>query len=110
MSLFYQRTKLISGLLLVSYYVLVYILIVQISILKIRYARKEGIMAYQYQNKKGTMYYLHATDVVLKGSNLQKVIYYFAKEPGAKAINDLPNGYEVVENKRTGLPTLRKIR
>ncbi|MEM5835389.1 MAG: hypothetical protein QW040_00105 [Candidatus Aenigmatarchaeota archaeon] len=34
-------------------------------------------------------------------------IYYFSKDPTG-AIFDLPLGYEVVENPKTGMPFLRK--
>jgi len=34
-------------------------------------------------------------------------IFYFSKDP-TNAIFDLPLGYEVVENPKTGLPFLRK--
>ncbi|MEM5766173.1 MAG: hypothetical protein QW423_00850 [Candidatus Aenigmatarchaeota archaeon] len=34
-------------------------------------------------------------------------IYYFSKDP-ADAIFDLPPGYEVMENPKTGMPFLRK--
>lgn len=65
-------------------------------------------MAYTYTNKKGTKYYLHKTTVQLRGGNRQQVIYYFSRQAGEKAIDDLPEGFEVVENQRTGLPVLRK--
>ncbi|MEM5811518.1 MAG: hypothetical protein QW641_02850 [Candidatus Aenigmatarchaeota archaeon] len=35
------------------------------------------------------------------------IIYYFSEDP-ADALWDLPMGYEVVENEKTGLPMLRK--
>ncbi|MEM7821821.1 MAG: hypothetical protein QXX38_03370 [Candidatus Aenigmatarchaeota archaeon] len=34
-------------------------------------------------------------------------IYYFSKDP-TEAIFNLPPGYEVVENPKTGMPFLRK--
>ena len=64
-------------------------------------------MAYQYTNSKGTAYYLHMKEVKLRSGRLQ-VIYYFAKSPGPGAVDELPGGYTVVENKRTGLPVLKK--
>jgi hypothetical protein len=65
-------------------------------------------MAYSVKSKKsGRMYYLHTKDVTLKGGRKQR-IYYFAGVAGKNAINELPAGYEVMENKRTGLPMLRK--
>ena len=64
-------------------------------------------MAYSHTNKKGTTYYLHSKKVMLKGGR-EQTIYYFAKEVKAEACNDLPEGYIVVENPRTGLPILKK--
>jgi len=65
-------------------------------------------MAYTYTNKKGTMYHLHMKDVTLRGGNRKQTIYYFAKQPGMGAIDEVPMGFEVVENKKTGLPVLRR--
>lgn len=65
-------------------------------------------MAFQYTNKKGITYHLHKREVILKGSGKVQTIYFFGKIPGTGAIDDLPEGFEVVENPRTGLPTLRR--
>lgn len=64
-------------------------------------------MAYQYTNSKGTTYYLHSSDVKLRSGRMQK-IYYFSKQPGAKAVDEIPSGFKVVENERTGLPVLKR--
>lgn len=64
-------------------------------------------MAYSHTNSKGTTYFLHSKEVTLKGGRKQ-VIYYFAKEAKAGAVDSLPAGYKVVENQRTGLPILKK--
>lgn len=65
-------------------------------------------MAYSVTNSKGQTYYLHGKKVTLKGGRQQQ-IYYFAKEAKPQdALNSLPEAYEVTENKRTGLPMLRK--
>lgn len=65
-------------------------------------------MAYSVKSKKsGKTYYLHSKEVKLKGDRLQK-IYYFAGEAQDNALNDLPAGYTVVENEKTGLPMLKK--
>ena len=67
-------------------------------------------MAYSVKSQKsGKTYYLHTKEVKLAGNRLQK-IYYFAGEEKEGAIDALPEGYEVMENKRTGLPMLRKKR
>lgn len=65
-------------------------------------------MAYSVKSKKsGKTYYLHSKDVKLSG-NRNQTIYYFAGEAKSNALDSLPAGYEVMENKRTGLPMLRK--
>ena len=67
-------------------------------------------MAYSVKSKKsGKTYYLHSKDVKLAGGRIQ-TIYYFAGEAKKNALDELPEGYEVMENKRTGLPMLRKKR
>ena len=65
-------------------------------------------MAFSVKSKKsGKMYYLHSKEVILKGDRKQR-IYYFAGAAGEGALNELPAGYELMENARTGLPMLRK--
>ncbi len=53
-------------------------------------------MGYSHKNSKGLTYYLHQ-----KGR-----LFYFSKDP--KLGIELPVGYKVVENQRTGLPMLKK--
>ena len=62
-------------------------------------------MAYQYQNSKGVTYYLHARQA---GKNGTGKIYFFAKEIKDGAVDALPEGFEVVENEKTGLPILKR--
>lgn len=64
-------------------------------------------MAYMHKNSKGQSYFLHGKMVTLRGGRQQQ-IYYFAREEKKDALAAVPAGYEVVENKRTGLPMLRK--
>jgi len=65
-------------------------------------------MAYSVKSKKsGKTYYLHSKNVTLKGGRKQR-IYYFAGTAGADSLGDLPEGYTVIENARTGLPMLKK--
>ena len=65
-------------------------------------------MAYKVKSKKsGKTYHLHSKDVKLAGDRKQR-IYYFAGEEKKNAIDALPEGYEVTENQKTGLPMLRK--
>lgn len=58
-------------------------------------------------NKTGEAYYLHSKEVTLRGGRKQ-TIYYFAREEANAC--EIPAGYEVMENSRTGLPMLRKSR
>lgn len=64
-------------------------------------------MAYKHTNSRGQDYYLHMRDVTLKGGRVQR-IYFFAKKESEGAVDDLPAGYMVIENARTGLPILKK--
>lgn len=63
-------------------------------------------MAFRFRNSKGKDYYLHARKVELKGGRTQ-TLYFFAKEAGNGAMNEVPTGYEVAESKN-GLPVLKK--
>lgn len=64
-------------------------------------------MAYSHTNSKGVTYYLHKKDVTLRGGK-QQTIYYFAKDERPEAIDELPEGYTVVENPRNGFLTLKR--
>ncbi|MDR3646244.1 MAG: hypothetical protein P4L22_01745 [Candidatus Babeliales bacterium] len=68
-------------------------------------------MAFTVKSKKsGKDYNLHSKEVELSGGRKQR-IYYFAGEVTKEfALDKLPEGYEVTENERTGLPMLRKKR
>ena len=67
-------------------------------------------MAYSVQSKKtGESYILHSKDVTLRGGR-QQTIYFFARTEREGALDELPAGYEVMENSRTGLPMLRKAK
>ena len=66
------------------------------------------VLAYSVQSKKSDKtYYLHSKDVTLNGGRVQ-TIYYFAGTARDNALDELPAGYEIMENSRTGLPMLRK--
>ena len=66
-------------------------------------------MAYTVVSKKSSKtYHLHARQQVLKGGK-EVTLYYFGGEAKAGAIDALPD-MEVMENERTGLPMLRKIK
>ena len=65
-------------------------------------------MAFTVKSKKsGKTYNLHSKEVELSGGRKQR-IYYFAGTKSKDAIDEIPTGYETMENKRTGLPMLRK--
>ena len=65
-------------------------------------------MAYAHTSEmSGTTYYLHERVRELKGG--KKVsFYFFAKEVKDGSIEELPDGYKVVESDKTGLPMLKK--
>ena len=65
-------------------------------------------MAYAHTNSKGQTYILHSKEVTLRGGRKQ-VIFYFARDQRPEALDAIPEGYTVVENKKTGLPMLRRI-
>jgi hypothetical protein len=44
--------------------------------------------------------------VTLRGGRVQR-IFFFSKDPNGSI--DKPEGYEVVESKKTGLPLLKKV-
>lgn len=65
-------------------------------------------MAYSVQSSKtGETYYLHMRNVTLRGGRKQ-TIYFFARDVRDGALDALPDKYMVMENKRTGLPMLKK--
>ncbi len=57
--------------------------------------------------KTGQPYYLHRKEVTLRGGRLQ-TIYFFGKEAKEGAVDQLPPGYSIGENSKTGLPILKK--
>jgi hypothetical protein len=64
-------------------------------------------MAWSHVNRSGETYYLHAKQVTLRGGRLQ-TIYFFARQIRDGALDELPAGYQVVENERTGMLVLKK--
>jgi hypothetical protein len=54
-----------------------------------------------FKNKKGKKFWLH---IKIKGKSK---IYYFSKDPRG-ALRDIPKGYQVFEEPKTGLPFLKK--
>ncbi len=66
---------------------------------------------YSVKSKKsGKEYFLHSKEVTLKGGRKQVIFWFSGKDKIRKdlALDDLPAGYKVVENARTGLPMLKK--
>ncbi len=57
--------------------------------------------------KSGKTYYLHGRKQELKGGK-SVTLYFFAGEVKEGALEALPDGYEIQENERTGLPLLKK--
>jgi hypothetical protein len=67
-------------------------------------------MAFTTVSKKsGKTYHLHARKQKLKGGQ-EVTLYYFGGEAKEGAIDAVPAGMEIMENERTGLPMLRKIK
>jgi len=60
---------------------------------------------FSHRNSKGQEYWLHSKDVKLRGGKVQR-IYYFSKSSSGST--DMPDGYKVIESKRTALPLLKK--
>lgn len=64
---------------------------------------------YTYTNKKnGRMYTLYTRTVMLKGGRNQRIYFFSSTKPKSGDMCDLPSGYKVVENPKTGLPFLKK--
>lgn len=63
-------------------------------------------MAFAYTNSKGQTYYLHSSETTLKNGR-QQTIYFFKKEVGNGALDEVPAGRQVAES-RNGLPVLKK--
>ncbi|HET6243715.1 MAG: hypothetical protein H0V01_08335 [Bacteroidetes bacterium] len=64
-------------------------------------------MAYSHKNSRGQTYYLHSRKAG-RGGTSNRDLFFFAKEPRESALDKLPEGYEVIESERTGLPILKK--
>lgn len=65
-------------------------------------------MAYRHTSRNGVTYYLNSAVVKLKGGHKQ-VIYFFSKTDRDTGMDDIPQGFEVVENPTSGLPVLRRV-
>ncbi|MFH1586229.1 MAG: hypothetical protein ABID38_00045 [Candidatus Diapherotrites archaeon] len=58
-------------------------------------------MGYEHKNSRGQQYYLHSIE-----AKNGRTLFFFSKK-SEKGI-DLPEGYGVTENPKTGLPLLKK--
>lgn len=65
------------------------------------------VNAFAYTNSKGQTYYLHTRQVTLKNGRVQ-TIYFFARDVRDGALEAVPEGYQVVETERTGMPVLKR--
>lgn len=53
-------------------------------------------------------YTLHKRDVTLKGGRRQTIFFFARAAPKSGTPTDMPTGYKVGVNQRTGLPYLKK--
>lgn len=53
-------------------------------------------------------YTLHRRDVTLKGGRQQTIFFFARGTPKSGDPTDMPHGYKIGVNKRTGLPYLKK--
>lgn len=67
-------------------------------------------MAFTHKNSKGDTYYLHGKDVTLRNGRKQRIFYFARAEKAGEALSEVPQGYAVGENQRTGLPFLSKAK
>ncbi len=66
--------------------------------------------AYAHTNSKGQTYFLHSKAVTLRGGRQQTIFYFAREEKPEGGLAAIPAGMEVVENKKTGLPMLRRVK
>jgi len=67
-------------------------------------------VAFTHKNSKGDTYYLHGKDVTLRNGRKQRIFYFSRSEKTEESLNEVPSGYAVGENQRTGLPFLSKAK
>ena len=64
-------------------------------------------MAYSVKSdKSGKIYHLHSQTVTLKNTGRHQTIYFFSTKDDGSI--DMPDGYQVVQNQRSGLPFLKR--
>lgn len=64
--------------------------------------------AYAHTNSKGQIYFLHSKNVTLRGGRKQTIFYFAREEKEEGGLAAVPEGMLVVENKKTGLPMLKR--
>ena len=65
-------------------------------------------MAYATTNSRGQTYYLHGKNVLLKNGRMQRIYYFARAVKPVDGLDAMPDGFEISENPRTGLPILRR--
>ena len=65
-------------------------------------------MAYEHRNSRGQTYYLHGKDVKLRNGRQQRIYYFSRSQKPGESMDQVPSGFKVGENSRTGLPFLSK--
>ncbi|MDW8349599.1 MAG: hypothetical protein RML49_04970 [Verrucomicrobiae bacterium] len=60
-------------------------------------------------SKNGKTFYLHSRKQKLRGGH-EVTLFFFSPQIQEGALEHLPEGYQVSENTRTGLPILKKIK
>ena len=66
-------------------------------------------MAYSQTNSKGVKYYLHKSDVTLRGGKVQTIFFFAKKEKNEIGEpTDLPEDRVVKENPRNGFLTVSR--
>ena len=68
-----------------------------------------GPMPFTFTSSRGIDWTLHTKEVVLRNKHTQR-IYWFARVETPNLSTTLPDGYEVMETSRTGMPVLKKIK
>lgn len=58
-------------------------------------------MGFEHKNSRGEKYYLHSKEMKNK-----RVLFFFSKKSDDSV--ELPQGYKIIENPKTGLPMLKK--
>lgn len=61
-----------------------------------------------HRDSKGNVWYLHTKTVSLRNGHTQQ-IYFFARDERDGRC-EMPEGFEVIETRRTGMPVLRRVR